>query len=218
MSALPLEARDGGGRYPGFDVTEYAHHWDDATRSVVEGRLGRQPAMRFFTEAEEAAACALFDQLLYQRIEPRVPVVQMVDVRLAENQTDGWHYSSMPTDGQAWRDSLAGLDADARAAHGLTFMRCPWAQQQAMLQAIHDLEAARWHGMIAIQVWSLWTRYACTAFYSHPWAWNEIGFDGPAYPRGYKNLGVGKLESFEMHDTHPNDDPTQTDDEPRGDR
>ena len=28
-------------------------------------------------------------------------------------------------------------------------------------------------------VWSLWTRYACTAFYSHPWAWNEIGFGGP---------------------------------------
>ena len=27
------------------------------------------------------------------------------------------------------------------------------------------------------------------AFYSHPWAWNEIGFGGPAYPRGYMRLG-----------------------------
>ena len=33
-------------------------------------------------------------------------------------------------------------------------------------------------------------RYACTAFYAHPWAWNEIGFGGPAYPRGYKILGT----------------------------
>ncbi len=46
-------------------------------------------------------------------------------------------------------------------------------------------------------VWSLWTRYACTAFYSHPLAWNEIGFSGPAYPRGYKNAGV-EAEPFEV--------------------
>ena len=26
-------------------------------------------------------------------------------------------------------------------------------------------------------------------FYSHPWAWNEIGFGGPAYPQGYMRLG-----------------------------
>ena len=41
-------------------------------------------------------------------------------------------------------------------------------------------------------------RYACTAFYSHPWAWNEIGFGGPAYPTGYKNLGVERREPWEV--------------------
>ena len=56
-------------------------------------------------------------------------------------------------------------------------------------------------------MWSLWTRYACTAFYSHPAAWAEIGFPGPAYPRGYKNAGVGKLEPFEVRDARPADRP-----------
>jgi hypothetical protein len=32
-------------------------------------------------------------------------------------------------------------------------------------------------------------RMTLSAFYSHPWAWNEIGFGGPAYPRGYMRLG-----------------------------
>jgi hypothetical protein len=32
-------------------------------------------------------------------------------------------------------------------------------------------------------------RAALAAFYSHPWAWNEIGFGGPAYPRGFMRLG-----------------------------
>ena len=35
------------------------------------------------------------------------------------------------------------------------------------------------------------------AFYSHPWAWNEIGFGGPAYPRGYSRLGAGLSETWE---------------------
>ncbi|UUT36264.1 gluconate 2-dehydrogenase subunit 3 family protein [Microbacterium elymi] len=207
MSALPLEPRQGGDRYPGFDVMAQAPHWDAATAAVVQRRLDRPPAMRFFTEPEEAAASALFDQLLSQRTEPRIPVVQMVDVRLAENQTDGWHYRTMPTDAQAWRDSLAGLDADARALRDVTFAECTWAQQTELLQAVQDLGARGWHGMAAAHVWSLWTRYACTAFYSHPWAWNEIGFDGPAYPRGYKNLGIDRREPFEVVDAHPRHDP-----------
>jgi len=207
MNTLPLEPTHGGARYPGFDVIEQAKHWDDTTRAVVEGRLGRLPAVRFFTEIEEAAATALFDQLLYQREEPRVPVVQMVDVRLAENQTDGWHHSTMPTDEQAWRDSLAGLNVDAQRIHAKTFAKCEWDEQSAILQGVQDRGTEKWHDMVASHVWSLWTRYACVAFYSHPSAWNEIGFDGPAYPRGYKNLGVDKLEPFEVHDAHPGDDP-----------
>ncbi len=207
MSTLPLEPTHGGGRYPGFDVTGQATHWDETTRAVVELRLGRPSAVRFFTETEQAAAASLFDQLLYQRGEPRVPVVEMVDARLAEDRTDGWHFDTMPPDGQAWRDSLASLDADAREAHQLTFAVCEWDEQTTLVQAVQDRGSDRWHGMVAAHVWSLWTRYACTAFYAHPWAWNEIGFDGPAYPRGYKHLGVDKLESFEVHDAHPSHDP-----------
>ncbi|GAB3799071.1 gluconate 2-dehydrogenase subunit 3 family protein [Humibacter antri] len=211
MSVLPLNPAHGGGRYPRFDVMAQAKHWDIATRTVVQSRLGRLPGIRFFTQQEHAAAAALFDQLLYQRTEPRVPVVQMVDMRLAEKQTDGWHYDSMPPDDQAWRDTLAGLDADAVAAHGTTLAECSWEDQSAILQAVQDLESSLWHDMNAAHVWSLWTRYACAAFYSHPWAWEEIGFDGPAYPRGYKNLGVDKLEPFEVHDSHPYDNPLPED-------
>ena len=59
-------------------------------------------------------------------------------------------------------------------------------------------------------MWSLWTRYACAEFYAHPWAWNEIGFGGPAYPRGYKVRGQagahGGRERWEVAD-HDDSDP-----------
>lgn len=209
MSRLPLELSDGGGRYPGFSTLAQAGHWDRTTATVVESRLGMPPDIRFFTPAEEAAARALFDQLLAQHGEPRVPVVNFVDARLAEEQTDGWHYDNMPGDGEAWRVTLAALDREAGSRGGRTFALLDPEQQGALLQHVCDLHQELWHGLPADRVWSLWTRYACTAFYSHPLAWDEIGFAGPAYPRGYKNLGVDRLEPFEVRDARPDADPTR---------
>jgi len=200
----------GGGpnrRFPGFDVLATVDTWDAVTAGVVLARLGPPPPIRFFTPAEEAVGGALFDQLLDQREEPRVPVLQIVDSRLVEAVTDGWHYEDMPEDGDAFKQSFAMLDADAMEFTGRRFHDVEWDTQSAILQRIQDLEidGAQWHGLPASHVWSLWTRYACAAFYSHPWAWNEIGFSGPAYPRGYKNLGIGRREPWEVADQRPLD-------------
>jgi Gluconate 2-dehydrogenase subunit 3 len=205
------DARDGRGRFPGFDVLSQSKHWDQATAGVVLARIGRQPALRYFTPTEQAVATALCDQLLDQHAdrpdEPRVPVVNMIDARLAEEETDGWRYHDLPEDGQAWRDSLAALDQDATDRFGGVFASCSPEHQATLIQAVQDRGSESWHGMPAAHVWSLWTRYACTAFYSHPTAWNEIGFPGPAYPRGYKNPGVDSREPFEVRDARPTEDP-----------
>jgi len=165
---------------------------------------------RFFTHDQFREAASLLDQLVGQDAEPMVPVAWMVDARLAENSTDGWHYDNMPPDRETWQDSLAALDEDARQAHGMDFAACPPMAQRALLQAIHDLDTQSWHGLPADRVWNVWMRYACTAFYSHPAAWNEIGFGGPAYPRGYKNAHVNGLEPFEVRDVTPQHDPVKT--------
>ncbi|MHA3725261.1 gluconate 2-dehydrogenase subunit 3 family protein [Leucobacter sp. HY1910] len=206
-SSLPLDPDHGGARFPGFDVLGQAQHWDEATRKVVEGRLEHSPELQFFSAAEGAAAAALCDQLLGQRAAPRVPVAQMIDERLAAGSTDGWHYNDLAPDDAAWRRSLAALDTDAVAAYSAPFAECGWGEQHELLRRVQALGAGVWHTMVAAHVWSLWSRYACTAFYAHPWAWNEIGFAGPAYPRGYKNLGVDRLEPFEVRDARPGDDP-----------
>jgi hypothetical protein len=198
-----------GDRFPGFNVLDQAGHWDPVTAGLVLSRVGRPPDIRFFTLAEEAAATALCDRLLGQDGEPKVAVVPQIDTRLAEQETDGWRYADMPEDGQAWRDSLRFLDEDSQAACSREFAQASAEDQHAILQAVQDLDAKDWHGLNAAHVWSLWTRYACTAFYAHPHVWNEIGFPGPAYPRGYKNPGVDGREPFEVADTRPSNDPVQ---------
>lgn len=177
-------------RFPGYDVLDQQSHWDSRTAEVVLGRLHLPERASFFSPAEEAVCRPLLDRLLAND-DPssKVPVFELVDQRLAEGNTDGWHYDDMPTDGEAWRASLAGLIERG-------FAELTLEQQNDALEAIRD--SKEFAGMAAKRVWDLWLRYSCTAYYSHPWAWSEIGFGGPAYPRGYRNVGVGKREPWEV--------------------
>jgi Gluconate 2-dehydrogenase subunit 3 len=194
-------------RFPGFDVLAQQSHWDPVTAGLVLERLSNVRDFRFFTPGEQAIATVLCDRLLGQHGDGRIPVAAMIDARLAAGQTDGWRYEGMPEDGQAWRGTLAALQADAEQQHGQGFVHCPEKEQNALIQAVQDRGTHEWHGLPADRVWSLWTRYACTAFYAHPDVWTEIGFPGPAYPRGYKNTGVDRREPFEVRDAHPDEDP-----------
>lgn len=191
------------GRFPGFDVLSQSDHWDSPTAAVVYDRLRAPEPPRFFTLAEEAVADALFDRLLDLQPDDRVSITTAVDTRLAESRTDGWHYADMPTDGETWRRTLAGLDADARSRYHAAFADCTADRQHEVVAAVQRAGRNQWHGFVAERVWHLWLRYACTAFYAHPQAWNEIGFPGPAHPRGYAALGVGKRERFEVADAGP---------------
>ncbi|MEU7133622.1 gluconate 2-dehydrogenase subunit 3 family protein [Streptomyces sp. NPDC046261] len=175
--------------------------WDTATAGVVLARLGprREPPLRFFTPAEEAVAEALLDHVLARtERDADLPVLTVIDARLATGEGDGWRYADLPEDDETWRRSLAALDEDAKARHGgLGFAEAGYGDRDRLLRHVVQLGGRDWHGMPASHVWSLWTRYACEAFYAHPHAWDEIGFGGPAYPRGYLRLGRGLREPWE---------------------
>ena len=59
------------------------------------------------------------------------------------------------------------------------------------------LAGGAWGEIDLDHAWGIVMRSVLAAFYSHPWAWNEIGFGGPAYPRGYARLSIGRSESWE---------------------
>ena len=202
-------AAPGPARFPGFSVLGQAGHWDEATRSVVLARLEPPGALRFFSRSEQATATALVALLV--DVEPGLAasLVAGIDTRLADDQTDGWHYDDMPTDEEAWRRSLAALDAEAAGSGADGFAALPSGDGRMLLEGIADSDAATWHGLPRNRVWDLWMRYSATAYYAHPAAWGEMGWPGPAYPRGYKNAGIDAREPFEVRDTHPGFDPAR---------
>jgi hypothetical protein len=184
-------------RFPGYDVTDQSSSWDKTTAAVVLQRMTPAAAPVFFSHAEEPIARALINRLLAQDDGPMVPVFEIIDRRLAERRGDGYRYEDLPDDPEAWQRSVAAVEAEAVERRKQSFAELSISAQIQIIEDVRICEG-NWRGLPAKRIFALWMRYACTAFYSHPWAWNEIGFGGPAYPRGYKNLGLDRREPWEF--------------------
>jgi len=188
------------GRYPDFDVLETADTWDEATRRTVLARLDPPGPLRFFDADEEPTLRAFCDICTAQDTEPRVPVAESVDAKMADGQLDGFQYADMPDDRDTWHLVLAGLDESARSRAGTPFAECGTDVQESIIGDFADgrLNGGAWDRLNVSRAWSVCMRAVLGGFYSHPWAWNEIGFGGPAYPRGFMRTGpVSTLEPFE---------------------
>ncbi len=187
------------GRYPDFDVVEQVSHWDELTRDVVLGRIDHVPPRRFFTEPETATLTAFCDDVLAQDSEPRIPVLAFIDEKLYEGRLDGFQYADMPDDRDTWRLVARGLDEAVRSDGHESYAAAPDTVRVRILDAFAagGLSGGAWDAVNTSRAWSIVMRAVLSAFYSHPWAWNEIGFGGPAYPRGYARMGVGLSEAWE---------------------
>ena len=187
------------GRYPDYNVLDERGHWDPVTRRVVLERVEQVPPIRFFTEAEAATLGAFCDVVMAQDSEPKIPVLNMVDAKLHAGKLDGFRYADMPDDRETWRRVAVGLDAAARQRGVAPFAAATPETQQDVVQAFSEggLRGEIWDELPPAKAWAVVMRGVLGAFYSHPWAFNEIGFGGPAYPRGYARLGAGQRESWE---------------------
>lgn len=201
------------GRYPDFDVLSQMKHWDEVTRRVVVDRVENVPPIRFFTAEEAATLKAFCDVVTAQDDEPRIPVLSYIDEKLFAGKRDGWQYYDLPDDDEVWRCVARGLDDAARPAGFASFAAAPLEAQEGIVQrfAHAQLHGGVWETMNAGRAFKVVMRYVAQAFYAHPWAWNEIGFGGPAYPRGYGAFGspeLGDAESWESKES-AHDDPVR---------
>jgi Gluconate 2-dehydrogenase subunit 3 len=187
------------GRYPDYNVLDEADHWDEVTRRLVLERLENVPPIRFFTDDEAHTLGVFCDVVMAQDREPKIPVLNIVDAKLFAGELDGFHFADMPDDRETWRRLPLGLDAAARQHGAGDFAGASDDVQTHVVDALAKgkLHGEVWDELPPDKTWKVVSRAILSAFYSHPWAWNEIGFGGPAYPRGYARLGVGQRESWE---------------------
>lgn len=202
-----LPPRPQPGYYAGFNTLSQQAFWDSATRKVVTERVGNHPALRFFNADEAKFWDAVFDHLIPQTDrtpDHRIPILPALDDRLSRDRTGGYRFEDMPHDRDAYRLGLDAIQQEAQYRYGGDFLVIPHLQQDLILKAIHDGKPAAaeeiWRRMSVHRFWQLIIGDAIEAYYAHPWAWDEIGFGGPAYPRAYIRLERGEAEPWEVEE------------------
>ncbi|MGI4827885.1 MAG: gluconate 2-dehydrogenase subunit 3 family protein [Janthinobacterium lividum] len=200
-----LAQRDQPGYYPGYTTLSQKKYWDETTRKVVVGRATETKPIRFFTPEEARTMDAVMDRILPQddrTPDHRVPLLPSLDERLFVNRIEGYRYDTMPSDQEAYRIAAQAIDQMARELHGKRFDELGTLDQELILKSLHDdkpLAAQKeWKRMSLERFWAMLVSDACSVYYAHPWAWDEIGFGGPAYPRGYMRLEEGEPEPWEV--------------------
>ncbi len=194
------------GYYPSFSTLRQQRFWDAKTRSVILKRVHDVPAIRFFGPEQVRLLEAICARMLPQddrEEQYRVPIVPQIDSRLAEGATDGYRYEDMPPDGEAYLLGMRAIDETAATRYGMSFIDLPLREQDVLLSNLHDGHPGdhpTWKRMPVERFWLLLLGDCIEAYYSHPWAWDEIGFGGPAYPRAYMRLERGEPETWEVEE------------------
>jgi hypothetical protein len=204
----PFPQRKQPGYYPGFSTLGQQKFWDAATREKILHRVKMDPPIRFFTPEEHRLMEMLAAHILPQDDRDparRIPIVPRIDERLHKGRTPGYRFASMPPDGEAYRLGFKAIEQIARKSYECSFHELPWKKQGELLKSIHDGKpkdgaAEIWEKMPIHRYWTLLVQDCVEVYYSHPWAWDEIGFGGPAYPRAYMRLEHGEPEPWEVEE------------------
>jgi len=192
--------------YPDYDVLEKrdSPSWNEQTREAVRQRLEDVPPRRFLSEEQWTLLEAIVARLVPQpdREEP-VPIVPWIDEMLHKNETPGYRYADMPPMREAWQRGLDAIAAEARNRDGRSFEQLPPDEQDALLT---DIQRNR----VDKQIWGdlpaggfflhHLLKQTVGIYYSHPDAWSEIGYGGPASPRGYARLGPDERDPWEARE------------------
>ena len=196
-------------RYPNYNVLDKwaSPDWDDQTRRVVRRRLEEVPPIRFFTEGEARTLAAVAERIIPQpdrSDDEKVPIVPWIDEKLYEDRRNGYRYEELPSQREAWRLGLAGIDETAQALFdGKLFVGLDPLSQDVVLAHVEQGRApgAAWERMPAARFFkSVLSVTIAKIYYAHPLAWNEIGYSGPSSPRGHVRKWEGGVDPWEARE------------------
>lgn len=207
-SGKPIRDLQQPGYYPGYSTLGQQKKWDDTTRNVVVKRVSPEWEIHFFQPSEAELLVAIIDRLIPQddRADNRtIPILPVIDERLYKNELNGFRYEDMPPDRDAYHLGLKAINEMAEARFQQPFAQLAVYRQELLLKSLHDgkpdPDHPVWRQMPVHRFWALLMEDCVTAYYAHPWAWDEIGFGGPAYPRAYMRLENGLPEPWEKDET-----------------
>jgi hypothetical protein len=198
-------------RYPGYDVMRKRDSvsWNDKTRAVIDQRLAQAADDRgLLSESRWNTLAALCECILPQgpRQRKAIPLAAVIAGKIGKDASEGYRDARLPSFREAWERGLDALQDEARRRHGVDFIALIDDQHRALLRdiAAGATTSPLWGDMPAEQFFAKRVLHdLVSAYYAFPAAWNEIGFGGPASPRGYVRLGFDRHDPWEAAEAKP---------------
>jgi len=187
-------------RYSDYNVLKEKEHWDDHTREIVLKRLGPYTEYKFLNEHETEMILAIAEHIVYdERKEILHYVVHHLDDTLTSPIGEDQRKVGIPEHKTLVRQGLKAVDKFAKKQYGVSFLEIEVQQQLSLLTALSKGEAMlmEWQSMPQKELFKKLATEIVSAYYSHPTVWSEIGYGGPAYPRGYVRVETGLTDPWE---------------------
>lgn len=187
--------------YPEYDVLTQREHWDEHTRQIVVARTIRERDYSFLELEEAELLRAICAQLIDDhRAEVIQFVIGHIDETLHQQVGEGQRKPGVPAESELVRGGLALLNKACLLQSKQPYYQLPSESQHELIRAISESRAqpaSVWDWFPQTAWFQKLLKLTVEAYYSHPTIWSEIGYGGPAYPRGYVRAGVGQLDPWE---------------------
>lgn len=195
--------------YPDYDVLAKwnSPSWNEQTRAVIAKRLHQVPSRQFFDELQYKTLEAVCDRVVPQPergAKDKVPIAPWLDAKLQKNETNGTQYVPLPPQRECWQRGIDGIETEAQVRFRRSFHVLDPVEQDILLRALvnGEAEAPNWGEHFPSQTFmrKVLLPNIVEIYYAHPAAWSEIGFGGPASPRGYLRLYINRRDPWEAQE------------------
>jgi hypothetical protein len=194
---------DSKSHYPDFNVMEEKEHWDPHTREIVEKRTAerRKGSYKFFNQMEAETLYSLCSIILDDsRDSVLLFVLNHFDQNLSSNIGESERKKNVPKGAVLIREGLHALNLYSNQGHSVTFHELEVKIQTDIVRMLANYNLPLEADNNKVPTKDFFTQIltnAVSAYYSHPTIWSEIGYAGPAYPRGYVRSEWGLTDPWE---------------------
>ena len=193
-------------RYPSFNVLDEKDEWDDHTQQIVTSRTHPIAGYQFLNEQEVEILRFLCSLLVNDDSPDSLEfVIGHFDQTLYSSPGEGQRKVGVPAAPELIRQGLKAIEQTSQHKYSVSFKELNTEQQKQIIQDISDARVEPtevWNGMLQQTLFEKLMRLTVEAYCSHPRVWSEIGYAGPAYPRGYVRTQLGQLDPWEAKAEH----------------
>ncbi len=187
--------------YKEFDVMRSLEEWDERTQTLIKQRLAKGEKIEFFSDKQQQLLIDVLKVLLAEQDEDVVKrVAAFIGEQLEKNKGKGYREATLPEAEILYLEGLKGIQETSEAMYkGKDFGQLNHEHKLKVLEAIRQGNPSGnvWQKLNGKKFFKDLLTQAVSSFFSQPEIWSEIGYAGPAYPRGYVRVELGGLDPWE---------------------